>query len=56
MSILESNRGEVEALVRDLRAAAANLRSLTQTLKERPGLLLRHPRPPDRRPGEGEEQ
>lgn len=47
---------EIEAMLHDLREAAANLRSLSQTLKERPGVLLRSNPPADRKPGEGVER
>lgn len=53
-STVDGNRGEVDAMLRDLRDSAANLKALTQTLKERPALLLRNPRPPDHRPGDEE--
>ncbi len=52
LSAVEGNRVEMEAMVRDLREAAANLKSLSQTLKERPSLLLRYPRAPERMPEE----
>ena len=52
LSAVDGNRVEMEAMLRDLREAAANLKSLTQTLKERPSLLLRYPRAPERTPGE----
>ncbi|MEE8277366.1 MAG: MlaD family protein [Thermoanaerobaculia bacterium] len=55
LSAVGGNSAELEAMLRDLRAAAANLKSLSQTLKERPALLMRFPRPPDRKPGEGVE-
>ena len=56
LATVEGNSAELDAMLRDLREAAANLRSLSQTLKERPSLLLRYPRPPERKPGEGEER
>lgn len=52
LSTLEGNRADLDATLRDLREAVANLRSLSQTLKERPSLLLRSPKAPDRKPGE----
>lgn len=54
LTTFEINRGEIDAMVHDLAAAAANLRSLSQTLKERPSLLLRSPR--TRQPDDGEER
>ncbi|MDH3745939.1 MAG: MlaD family protein [Acidobacteriota bacterium] len=56
LSVVEGNSAELDAMLRDLRDAAANLKSITQTLKERPGLLLRYPRPPEREPGDGVEK
>jgi ABC-type transporter Mla subunit MlaD len=56
LSTVTGNSAELDAMLRDLREAAANLRSLSQTLKERPSLLMRFPRPPDRKPGEEVEQ
>jgi phospholipid/cholesterol/gamma-HCH transport system substrate-binding protein len=53
---VEGNSAELDAMLRDLREAAANLRSLSQTLKERPSLLLRYPRPAERKPGEEEKR
>ena len=47
------NRGELEAMVKDLRLATANLRAFTEAIKERPSLLVRKSRAPDRKPGEG---
>lgn len=56
MSAMRMNRGELEALVRDLRLATANLRAFTETLKERPSSLVRKSYGPDRKPGEGVEK
>ena len=56
LATIEGNSAELDAMLRDLREAAANLRSLSQTLKERPSLLLRYPRPPEHKPGEGDER
>ena len=56
LAIVAGNSAELDAMLRDLREAAANLRSLSQTLKERPSLLLRYPRPPEHKPGEGEDR
>ena len=53
MSSMQMNRGELEAMVRDLRLATANLRAFTEAIKERPSLLVRKSRAPDRKPGEG---
>lgn len=55
LSIVENNGQELDAMLRDLREAAANLRSLSQTLKERPALLLRYPRPPEGKTGDVKE-
>lgn len=51
LSSVENNAREIDAMLRDLRDAAANLKSLSQTLKERPSLLLRYPRPPEGKAG-----
>ncbi len=52
LATLELNAEEIDATFRDLREAAANLRSMTQSIKERPSLLLRRPAAPEREPGE----
>ena len=49
---LDAGEGEIAALVEDLSAAAANLRSLSESLRERPSSLLGLRAPRDRRPGE----
>lgn len=56
MSAMQMNRGELEAMVRDLRLATANLRAFTEAIKERPSLLVRKSRAPERKPGEGVDQ
>jgi len=56
MSAMQMNRGELEAMVRDLRLATANLRAFTEAIKERPSLLVRKSRAADRKPGEGVDQ
>jgi hypothetical protein len=56
MRAMQMNRGELEAMVRDLRLATANLRAFTEAIKERPSLLVRKSRSPDRKPGEGVDQ
>ena len=53
---MQMNRGELEAMVRDLRLATANLRAFTESIKERPSLLVRKSRESDRKPGEGVDQ
>jgi phospholipid/cholesterol/gamma-HCH transport system substrate-binding protein len=53
LTAVEMNRGELEAMLRDLRAASANLKAFTEAVKERPSLLVRKSRAPDRKPGEG---
>ena len=52
-SILNSNRNELEATLWDLRDTAANLKSFSQQVKERPFSLIRKSSEPDRRPGQG---
>jgi phospholipid/cholesterol/gamma-HCH transport system substrate-binding protein len=53
VSVMEMNRGELEAMLRDLRLATANLKAFTEAVKERPSALLRKSRGSDRKPGEG---
>lgn len=53
MSSMEMNQGELEAMVRDLRVATANLKAFTESIKERPSALVRGNKGPDRKPGEG---
>jgi len=53
VSSMEMNKGELEAMVRDLRLATANLKAFTESIKERPSALIRKSRAPDRKPGEG---
>ena len=56
MSAMQMNRGELEAMVRDLRLATANLRAFSEAIKERPSLLVRKSRAAERKPGEGVDQ
>lgn len=53
VSSMEMNKGELEAMVRDLRLATANLKAFTESIKERPSALVRGNKGPDRKPGEG---
>ncbi len=53
VSSMEMNKGELEAMVRDLRLATANLKAFTESIKERPSALVRRSKGPDRKPGEG---
>jgi phospholipid/cholesterol/gamma-HCH transport system substrate-binding protein len=53
LSTLGDNRREIEGTLRDLRETAANLRSFSQTVKERPYSLVRIRHAPERRPGDG---
>ncbi len=53
LATVGDNSRELDAMLVDLRAAAANLRSLSSDLRQRPSLLLRSSRVPDRKPGEG---
>jgi phospholipid/cholesterol/gamma-HCH transport system substrate-binding protein len=53
LATVGENSHELDAMLADLRAAAANLRTLSQDLKRRPALLLRSPTVPDRKPGGG---
>lgn len=56
MNAMQMNRGDLEAMVRDLRLATANLRALSEALKDRPSSLIRNSKGPDRKPGEGVDQ
>lgn len=53
LALVGDNRGEIEATLRDLRDTLANLKSFSQTVKERPYSLVRIKPEPDRRPGDG---
>lgn len=53
LATVGENGDRVDAMLVDLRAAAANLRALSEDLKRRPSRLLRSPRAPDRKPGDG---
>ena len=53
VSSMEMNQGELEAMVRDLRLATANLKAFTESIKERPSALVRGSKGPDRKPGQG---
>jgi phospholipid/cholesterol/gamma-HCH transport system substrate-binding protein len=53
MSSMQMNKGELDAMVRDLRLATANLKAFTESIKERPSALVRGNKGPDRKPGEG---
>ncbi|MGH9867445.1 MAG: MlaD family protein [Candidatus Polarisedimenticolia bacterium] len=56
LSMVGEKRIEVEGILTDLRDAAANLKALSQTLKERPFSLIRIKPEPDRQPGSGTAQ
>jgi phospholipid/cholesterol/gamma-HCH transport system substrate-binding protein len=49
---LDAGEGEIATLVRDLAAAVANLRSLSESLRDRPSTLLGLRAPRDRQPGD----
>lgn len=53
MSSMQMNKGELDAMVRDLRLATANLKAFTESIKERPSAIVRGSKGPDRKPGEG---
>lgn len=53
LSSVSGNRHEIEAMLADLRDTAANLKSFTKMLDERPYSLVRMKLPPDRTPGQG---
>lgn len=52
LSAVGDEGDDLQATIRDLRRAAANLEALSRTLKERPDRLLRPRRRADRAPGE----
>ena len=53
LDMLGGNREQIEAAVRDFAETAANLKSFSQELKERPYSLVRIKPLPDRKPGDG---
>jgi phospholipid/cholesterol/gamma-HCH transport system substrate-binding protein len=53
LEMLGGNREQIEDLVRDFAETAANLKSLSQQLKERPYSLVRVKPLPERKPGDG---
>ena len=53
LAVVGDNRAELDATIRDLHDAAANLRSFSQQIKERPSSLIRVKPQADRRPGDG---
>ena len=55
LSIVNENRGDIEATLRDLREAVANFEAFSKQINERPSRLIRKASPPDRRPGQGVE-
>jgi len=56
LSLVRGKRVEIDGILTDLRDAAANLKALSQTLKERPFSLIRIKPVPDRQPGSGTAQ
>jgi phospholipid/cholesterol/gamma-HCH transport system substrate-binding protein len=56
LSSMAGHNAELESILTNLDDAAINLKSLSQTLKERPSLLMRFPRQPDRKPGDSEKE
>ena len=56
LSMVNGKHVEVEGILTDLRDAAANLKALSRTLKERPFSLVRIKPEPDRKPGSGTAQ
>jgi len=53
LSIIDDNREELAATMRDLQITASNLKAFSQQIKERPFSLIRINPEPDRRPGQG---
>ncbi len=52
LSVVDGNRAELEAMIRDMRDTATNLKALSQTLKQRPSSLVGLRLPRDRKPGQ----
>lgn len=52
LGVVTGSAGDLEATLRDLRDAAATLRTLSKELRERPDRLILPPRKADRRPGD----
>lgn len=53
LSVVGSSRRELEWTLSDLRDTVSNLKSFSQTMKERPYSLVRIRHPEERRPGDG---
>lgn len=53
LTSVNSEGDSLQAAIRDMRRAAANLQALSETLKQRPDRLLRPRRKADRQPGSG---
>ncbi len=53
LSTVNGNRGDLEATLRDLRDASANLKTLSESLAARPSSLLGLRTPRERQPGDG---
>ena len=51
--VLEGREVDLEATLRNLREASAHLKAFAQSIRSQPSRLLRTPKTPDRKPGEG---
>ena len=52
-SVLQEQEGDLEATLRNLREASAHLKAFAQSIRTQPSRVLRTPKSPDRKPGEG---
>ncbi len=52
-SVLEEQEGDLEATLRNLREASTHLKAFAQSIRSQPSRVLRTPKTPDRKPGEG---
>ncbi|MEM7355271.1 MAG: MlaD family protein [Acidobacteriota bacterium] len=50
---LEDREADLEATMRNLREASAHLKAFAQSIRSQPSRVLRTPKTPDRKPGEG---
>ncbi|MEM7583193.1 MAG: MlaD family protein [Acidobacteriota bacterium] len=53
LGIVGDRETDIETALRNLREASMNLKAFSQAIRARPSSLLRAPRTPDRKPGEG---
>ncbi len=53
LGMMGDRETDIETALRNLREASANLKAFSQSIRSQPSRLLRTPRTPDRKPGEG---